>query len=93
MRAIAAAPARRRSPTAILAALHDLALAGHAPELAAAYAARDGDAAASAAIDRCCATASWPGTGRSGPTRAAATPCCTRPWPRRRAGWARARSG
>ena len=49
--AIAAAPSRRRNPTAILAALHDLALAGHAPELAAAYAARDGDAAASAAID------------------------------------------
>ena len=51
LRAIAAAPSRRRNPTAILAALHDLALAGHAPELAAAYAARDGDAAASAAID------------------------------------------
>jgi len=49
LRAIAAAPSRRRNPTAILAALHDLALAGHAPELAAAYAARDGDAAA--AID------------------------------------------
>jgi len=49
--AIAAAPSRRRNPTAILAALHDLALAGHAPDLAAAYAARDGDAAASAAID------------------------------------------
>ena len=51
LRAIAAAPSRRRNPTAILAALHDLALAGRAPELAAAYAARDGDAAASAAID------------------------------------------
>jgi hypothetical protein len=51
LRAIAAAPSRRRNPTAILAALHDLALAGHAPDLAAAYAARDGDAAASAAID------------------------------------------
>jgi hypothetical protein len=35
----------------ILAALHDLALAGRAPALAAAYAASDGDAAASAAID------------------------------------------
>jgi hypothetical protein len=35
----------------ILAALHDLALAGHAPALAAAYAAADGDAAADAAID------------------------------------------
>jgi hypothetical protein len=35
----------------ILAALHDLALAGRAPALAAAYAAGDGDAAAAAAID------------------------------------------
>jgi hypothetical protein len=35
----------------ILAALHDLALAGHAPALAAAYAAGDGPAAAAAAID------------------------------------------
>ena len=34
----------------ILAALHDLALAGRAPALAAAYAAADGDAAAGAAI-------------------------------------------
>jgi hypothetical protein len=51
LRAIEAAPARRRHPTVILAALHDLALAGHAPALAAAYAAADGDAAAGAAID------------------------------------------
>ena len=35
----------------ILAALQDLALAGRAPALAAAYAAADGDAAAGAAID------------------------------------------
>ena len=49
--AIEAAPARKRHPRVILAALHDLALAGHAPALAAAYAACDGDAAASAAID------------------------------------------
>jgi Uncharacterized protein conserved in bacteria (DUF2332) len=35
----------------ILAALHDLALAGRAPALAAAYAAADGDTAADAAID------------------------------------------
>jgi hypothetical protein len=35
----------------ILAALHDLALAGRAPALAAAYAAADGEAAAGAAID------------------------------------------
>jgi hypothetical protein len=51
LRAIEAAPARRRHPSLILAALHDLALAGRAPALAAAYAAADGDAAAAAAID------------------------------------------
>src|SRR5215471_7863998 len=51
LRAIEAAPARKRHPTVILAALHDLALAGHAPALAAAYTAADGNAAASAAID------------------------------------------
>ena len=50
LRAIEAAPARKRHPTVILAALHDLALAGRAPALAAAYAAADGDAAAAAAI-------------------------------------------
>ena len=51
LRAIGAAPARKRHPRVILAALHDLALAGRAPALAAAYAAADGDAAAGAAID------------------------------------------
>jgi hypothetical protein len=51
LRAIGAAPASRRQPALILAALHDLALAGRAPALAAAYAAADGDAAAGAAID------------------------------------------
>jgi len=51
LRAIEAAPARKRHPTVILAALHDLALAGRATALAAAYAAADGDAAAAAAID------------------------------------------
>jgi hypothetical protein len=51
LRAIEAAPARKRHPRMILAALYDLALAGRAPALAAAYAASDGDAAASAAID------------------------------------------
>jgi hypothetical protein len=51
LRAIEAAPARKRHPTVILAALHDLALAGRAPALAAAYAAGDGDAAAGAAIE------------------------------------------
>jgi hypothetical protein len=49
--AIEAAPARKRHPAVILAALHDLALAGRAPALAAAYAAADGDAAAAAAIE------------------------------------------
>src|SRR5947208_13714844 len=51
LRAIETAPVRKRHPTVILAALHDLALAGRAPALAAAYAAGDGDAAAAAAID------------------------------------------
>ena len=51
LRAIETAPARKRHPTVILAALYDLALAGRAPALAAAYAAADGDAAADAAID------------------------------------------
>jgi hypothetical protein len=51
LRAIEAAPARKRHPTLILAALHDLALAGRAPALAAAHAAADADAAAGAAID------------------------------------------
>jgi hypothetical protein len=51
LRAIEAAPAHKRHPKVILAALHDLALAGLAPALAAAYAAADGDAAAGAAID------------------------------------------
>jgi hypothetical protein len=51
LHAIEAVPARKRHPTVILAALHDLALAGRAPALAAACAAADGDAAAGAAID------------------------------------------
>jgi hypothetical protein len=57
LRAIEAVPARKRNPTAILAALHDLALAGRAPALAAAYAdaayadEAAGDDAARAAID------------------------------------------
>ena len=51
LRAIESVPARRRQPALILAALRDLALAGRAPALAAAYAAADGDAAAAAAID------------------------------------------
>lgn len=51
LRAIQTAPVHKRQPTMVLAALHDLALAGRAPALAAAYSARDGDAAAEAAID------------------------------------------
>ncbi|MFJ6671286.1 DUF2332 domain-containing protein [Actinosynnema sp. NPDC091369] len=51
LRAIETVPARKRKPALVLAALHDLALAGRAPELAAAYAAGDGDAAARAAVD------------------------------------------
>jgi hypothetical protein len=51
MGALEAAPARKRQPAVVLAALHDLALAGRAPALAAAYAAEDGDGAAAAAID------------------------------------------
>src|SRR4051794_15667469 len=51
LHAIEAAPVRRRHPQVILAALHDLALTGRAPALAAAYAAGDADAAADAAID------------------------------------------
>src|SRR3954463_12622477 len=51
LRAIETAPARKRHPTLILAALHDLALAGRAPALAEAYAAADVDAAVGAAID------------------------------------------
>ncbi|MCX5045734.1 DUF2332 domain-containing protein [Aldersonia sp. NBC_00410] len=51
LRAIEAAPARVRQPALILAALHNLALAGHAPALAAAYTVADVDAAALAAID------------------------------------------
>ena len=51
LRALEAMPARKRQPAMILAALHDLALAGRAPALAAAYVAADAGAAASAAID------------------------------------------
>src|SRR3977135_3253648 len=51
LRAIEAAPARKRHPTVILAALHDLALAGRAPALAAACSGAGRDAPAGAAID------------------------------------------
>lgn len=64
LRAIETAPPRKRHPTTILAAVHNLALAGHAPALATTYAAAAGavggaargetavgDAAAVAAIE------------------------------------------
>ncbi|TYP89220.1 DUF2332 domain-containing protein [Blastococcus xanthinilyticus] len=51
LRALESAPVRARQPAVVLAALHDLALAGRAPALAAAYAAGDVDAAAAAAVD------------------------------------------
>lgn len=51
LRAIESAPAGKRHPAVVLAALHDLALAGRAPRLAVAYALADHDAAVSAAVD------------------------------------------
>ncbi|MFI0369171.1 DUF2332 domain-containing protein [Actinomadura sp. 1N219] len=48
LRAIETAPARKRHPTMILAALHDLALTGRAPALATAYAASGTTTAANA---------------------------------------------
>lgn len=44
------APPLKRHPTVILAALHDQVLRGNAPELAAAYSARDTEAAGAAAV-------------------------------------------
>jgi hypothetical protein len=51
MEALERLPARSRRPALVLAALHDLALAGRAPALAAAYAAGDAQAAALAAVE------------------------------------------
>ncbi|CAA9286066.1 MAG: FIG00682303: hypothetical protein, partial [uncultured Actinomycetospora sp.] len=51
LRALETVPAHRRQPETVLAALHDLALAGRAPALAAADVAAAGEAAASAAVD------------------------------------------
>lgn len=51
LRVLEAVPARSRQPALLLAVLHDLALAGRAPALAAAYARGDGDAASAAAVD------------------------------------------
>jgi hypothetical protein len=51
LRAIESAPAHKRHPAVFLAALHDLALAGRAPRLAAAYALGDDDGAVTAAVD------------------------------------------
>jgi hypothetical protein len=50
VRAVEAMPPRTRPPALVLAALHDLALAGRAPALTAAWATTDHDAAARAAI-------------------------------------------
>ena len=50
LRALGTAPAQRRQPARVLAALHDLALSGGAPALADAYGAADPDAAAQAAV-------------------------------------------
>ncbi|MEV6781591.1 DUF2332 family protein, partial [Streptomyces sp. NPDC051098] len=44
LRAVEVVPVRKRHPKVVLAALHDLALAGQAPALAAAYAAAGGGA-------------------------------------------------
>jgi hypothetical protein len=97
LRAIEAAPVRKRNPTVILAALHDLALAGRAPALAAAYAEADGDGAAGAAIDTLLrmtgAVADIAVRRTSGPTRPDATSCSTRPSRRQRDGQARRPSG
>ena len=51
LRMLEAASARARRPAVVLAALHDLALAGRSPTLAAAYEAGNPEAAAAAAID------------------------------------------
>ncbi|TDW93945.1 hypothetical protein EV137_1243 [Kribbella pratensis] len=51
LRVIESAPARRRHPTAILAALHHLALSGQAPDLAEAIAAANATATATAAAN------------------------------------------
>ena len=50
LRALQDVPVRRRHPRVVLAALHDLALAGRAPALAAAYVDGDGAAAGPAAV-------------------------------------------
>ncbi len=51
LRVLGTLPARLRHPAVVLAALHDLALAGRAPALAAAHAGGDGAAAGAAAVD------------------------------------------
>ena len=50
LRALQILPARQRQPALVLAVLHDLALAGRAPALAAAYGDDDAEAAAVAAV-------------------------------------------
>ncbi|MBM9468780.1 DUF2332 domain-containing protein [Nakamurella leprariae] len=51
LEAIETLPAAKRRPATVFAALHDLALAGRAPELADAFSAGDGEAAGVAAVD------------------------------------------
>ena len=54
LRAIGTAPARKRQPAAVFAALHDLALSGRAPALAAAYADGELTPRPSPPSTRCC---------------------------------------
>jgi hypothetical protein len=89
LRAIEAAPAGKRHPTVILAALHDLALAGCAPALAAAYAAADGDAAGAAIDTLLRMTDSVVAIAVRRQTQTVGTGCCAvliRPLRRRRTG-------
>lgn len=58
-RVLETVPARHRRPALILAALHDLALAGRCPPLTAALAAGDVDAIAAAAVEAVVVQADW----------------------------------
>ncbi|TDX02554.1 DUF2332 domain-containing protein [Kribbella sp. VKM Ac-2566] len=63
LRVIESAPARRRHPTAILAALHHLALSGQAPDLAEAIAAANATTATAAANAAAAANATTDAAG------------------------------
>ncbi|WP_280499975.1 DUF2332 family protein, partial [Nocardia farcinica] len=67
MRALGKAPARRRHPAFVLAVLHELALAGQAPALAAAFAAGGGGGAACAALATLGSAAARVGGGAAAP--------------------------